>query len=109
MQVYNEKHHALEVRLRPEDRFCKPALAQSVPVTNMVLRVRRRKQRKNGGEEDGRREGSECRVDILGMVKQSYEFSGIHLHTSNTYMYVYNVCSYMHMCMCTICTCLRYG
>lgn len=81
--MYYEKNHGLEVRLRPEDKYCKPALARSVPVTNMVIRVRRRRRKEEGGrEEEGgdRSERSECHVEVLGLVKQNFEFTGIHMH-----------------------------
>lgn len=89
-----EKKHGLEARFRPEDKYCKPVLARSVPVTNIVLRVRRRRQKKGGrvGEEggaegagggeveernerEGRRE-QECHVEVLGLVKNNFEFTG---------------------------------
>lgn len=81
--MHYEKNHALEVRLRPEDRYCKPALARCVPVTNIVLRVQRRRHKKS---ESGRREegtgqkngarGPECQVEVLGLVKVNFEFTG---------------------------------
>ncbi|CAI8016260.1 General transcription factor 3C polypeptide 5 [Geodia barretti] len=36
-KVYYEKTHVLEARLRPEDRFCKPVVGRSLPVTNLLL------------------------------------------------------------------------
>ena len=81
IQAHYEKNHGLEVRLRPEDLYCKPALAHSIPVTNMVLRVRRRRrrQRKGGGVGEGDSEGGgepEYSVEVLGLVNHSYEFTG---------------------------------
>jgi general transcription factor 3C polypeptide 5 (transcription factor C subunit 1) len=85
-QVYYEKNHSLEARLRPEDKYCKPALARSVPVTNMVLRVRRRRWKKCKGGGEGEEEGEDqsvrvggpgCHVEVLGLVKQNFEFTGM--------------------------------
>lgn len=86
LQVHYEKNHALEVRLRPEDKYCKPALARCVPVTNIVLRVRRKRHKKSGSLRDGGREegmgrengsrGRECQVEVLGLVKVNFEFTG---------------------------------
>lgn len=85
-QVHYEKKHALEARLRPEDKYCKPALARCVPVTNIVLRVRRRRHKgvRDGGrvgvmeEEEGQdgKSGPECQVEVLGLVKTNFEFTG---------------------------------
>ena len=79
----------LEARFRPEDRFSKPAVARPVSVTSMVLRVRRRRRR---GKEGERGERLQCQVEILGMVKQSYEFTGMYIHCI--------LCVYMHMHVC---------
>ena len=82
--MYYEKNHGLEVRLRPEDKYCKPALARSVPVTNIVLRVRRKRRKKedSGGEGEGRERSKvlACHVEVVGLVKQNFEFTGIHSH-----------------------------
>ena len=88
-QVYYEKKRGLEVRLRPEDKYCKPAIASSVPVTNMVLRVRRRRRKGmdgcggEGGEGESERfRGPECQVEVLGLVRQNFEFTGIYVQST---------------------------
>ena len=101
------------MRFRPEDVYCKPAIARSKQVTNLVLKIRRRKIRRpgeehlggggggggeeasgarsdaegggegGGGEGEGsRKEGSlpVCSVEVVGLVKTSYEFSGTQVH-----------------------------
>ncbi|XP_064395754.1 general transcription factor 3C polypeptide 5-like isoform X2 [Halichondria panicea] len=50
-KAHSESGAALEMRFRPEDRYCKPALAREDKVTNLVLRVRRRRRQ---GESNGR-------------------------------------------------------
>ena len=93
--MYYEKNHSLEARLRPEDKYCKPALARSVPVTNMVLRVRRRRWKKCKGGGEGEEEGEDqsvrvrgpgCHVEVLGLVKQNFEFTGIYTHAYGIYI-----------------------
>ena len=78
LEVYYEKTHMLEARLRPEDRFCKPLVGKSQPVTNLVLRVRRSRHRRGREEGGGANEGPrDCQVEVLGVVKQAFEFKGI--------------------------------
>ena len=93
----------LELRFRPEDVYCKPAVARSTQATNIVLRVRRRRSQRKPGEKQGEGEvererggGSgrgggggggerlgkgdgqpECSVEVVGLVKSSYDFPGI--------------------------------
>ena len=53
------------MRFRPEDGYCKPAVARETKVTNLVLRVKRRKKRPAGrepGEKDGVEEVSRSPV-----------------------------------------------
>ena len=80
-QVYHEKNHVLEAWLRPEDRYCKPVVGRPLPVTNLVLRVRRKKggrrgEEGGGGASEGSTARSDCQVEVLGMVNQTYEFRG---------------------------------
>lgn len=100
-QAHYEKNSVLELRFRPEDVYSKPAVARSTQATNIVLRVRRRRRRSqgkpeekqgegeggergggSGGEGDGERLGKgdgqpECSVEVVGLVKSSYDFPGI--------------------------------
>lgn len=61
------------MKFRPEDRYCKSTIAREEQVTNLVLRVRRRKA-KSGGEEA--RRNKEYAVDLLGVANKNYHFPG---------------------------------
>lgn len=105
-QAYYEKNQSLEVRLRPEDKFCKPAQARSVPVTNLVLRVRRRRRRVSEGEGPVEGDGSQasvCNVEVLGLVKQNFEFTG-RFSRCTLLGIAYTLCN-----TCTCCANCRYG
>ena len=82
-KAHFQKSSALELRFRPEDRYCRSAVARLCPVTNLVLRVRRRKRKNGVGEREGEgrereeEEEEECSVEVLGVVKNSFEFEGV--------------------------------
>lgn len=90
-KAYFHKYHHLELKLRPEDAYCRPAVAREKKVTNLILRVKRKKR--EGGhssgashpssstveqkDEDGERSGGHgyC-AEVLGLVNTSFEFPG---------------------------------
>lgn len=72
----------MELRFRPDDRYCKPAIAREEKVTNLMLRVRRRRrQRGCEGCKDGR-EDSEYSVELLGIANKLLHFPGNDLSSS---------------------------
>ena len=100
-QAHFEKNQRLEVKLRPEDIYCKPVFSRATKVSNLVLRVKKRRRRTMGrGEDGGVREGEEeggqtllatpgemmqegesqteyeYSAEVLGVVNTSYTFSG---------------------------------
>ena len=91
--------------MRPEDIYCKPVFSRATKVSNLVLRVKKRRRRTLGrgedggvreGEREGEREGGqtllatpgemmqegepkteyEYSAEVLGVVNTSYTFSG---------------------------------
>ncbi len=62
------------MRFRPEDRYCKPALAREDKVTNLVLRVRRRRRQ---GESNGGGD-YEYSTELMGIANKSFHFPGSH-------------------------------
>ena len=61
----------LELRFRPEDHFCKPAVARMKTVTNIVLKVKRHKRKGSNGGTDW-----EYTAEVLGTVTKCFEFTG---------------------------------
>lgn len=62
----------LEMRFRPEDRYCKPAVAREEKVTSLVLKVKRRKAK----SDDGVGRIDEYSVELLGIANKNYHFPG---------------------------------
>ena len=86
LQVFAKDGKRLELRLRPDDPFCKPACADRQESTSLVLRVRKRKKKKNHQPEQenasetgaaGGKEEDEYEYDtkILGYSDVTYSFS----------------------------------
>lgn len=61
----------LELRFRPEDHFCKPAVARMKTVTNIVLKVKRHKRKGSNGGTDW-----EYTAEVMGTVTKCFEFTG---------------------------------
>lgn len=93
----------LEARLRPEDTYCKPVFARTNKVSNLVLRVKRRRRKRTveeEGEDKAEGEGERClttsggmmlqgdlkpdyeySAEVVGVVNTSYAFPGAHSQT----------------------------
>ena len=70
----------LELRLRPNDVYCKPACADHYPTNNLVLKVRRRKKR--GDEVATSSSTSATKAEpieatIVGIVEKTYKFQSM--------------------------------
>ena len=76
----------VELKFRPSDQYCKPAVSKAVVGSNLVLKVKRRK---NGLESDksSTTEGKEKGVDfhysveLIGICNKTYQFTGTQLCT----------------------------
>jgi len=65
---------SLEARFRPEDRYSKPAIAKDHRVTNLVLRVRRRRKAQPSSDPG---EGEfEYSTQLLGIANTEFTFPG---------------------------------
>jgi general transcription factor 3C polypeptide 5 (transcription factor C subunit 1) len=85
--VVGKEGKRLELRLRPEDPFCKPACADRQESTSLLLRVRRRRRRKKKktetidgddgetGEEAQGEDDYEYDTKIMGYCDATYSFS----------------------------------
>ncbi len=73
LQARTDSGTTLEMRYRPEDRYCKPTVAREEKVTNLVLKVRRRKAQ----TDDGAERKHEYSVELLGIANENYHFPGI--------------------------------
>lgn len=92
----------LEARLRLEDTYCKPVFARTNKVSNLVLRVKRRRRKRTTeeGEDKAKGEGERClttsggvmlqgdpkpdyeySAEVVGVVNTSYSFPGAHSQT----------------------------
>lgn len=86
-QAHHERNRRLEMRFRPEDQYSKPTVARAEKVSNLVLRVKRRRKKSgsmsNGdasvegavGRSDGGDEW-EYSAELLGVVNTTYRFPG---------------------------------
>ena len=104
-QAHFEKNQRLEVKLRPENIYCKPVFSRATKVSNLVLRVKKRRRRTVRREVDGGgREGGEGQTllatpgemmqqgepkadyeysaEVLGVVNTSYTFSGTYTYSN---------------------------
>ena len=74
------------MRFRPEDCYSKPAVARKSRVSNLVLKVKRRKRRKEVGAETVEGGGGESEyqysAELLGVVNSSYQFPGVFIFLS---------------------------
>ena len=70
----------LEVKFRPDDKFCKPAMSKTVKGTNLILRVKRKKGGEPGVSCNNRasKENSKCKysLELIGVANKIYQFSG---------------------------------
>ncbi|KAL0273922.1 UNVERIFIED_CONTAM: hypothetical protein PYX00_006480 [Menopon gallinae] len=64
--IYCGKNRRLELRMRPDDVFCKPAFATKWPVTALVLKIKFKKKKK---------EIVSC--DVIGHVTEEYRFTSL--------------------------------
>lgn len=68
-----------EVKFRPDDRFCKPAVSRTVCGTSLILKVKRRKERDTSAlcnSETMENVKSEYSVELMGVANKIYQFSG---------------------------------
>ena len=72
----------IELRYRPDEQFCKPTLSKSKKVTNLALKVKRKKISpcQEGRHEAGQTSASnyEYTVEVLGVIERCFIFEGIH-------------------------------
>lgn len=110
LQAYFEKNERLEAKFRPEDQFCKPAVARANKTSNLVLKVKRKRRlkvseggaswggRENGedmlgggdqpalgeasrSEGEGGKEEYDYSAELLGVVNTTFQFQGTHTCT----------------------------
>uniref|UniRef100_A0A673LPV2 General transcription factor IIIC, polypeptide 5 n=1 Tax=Sinocyclocheilus rhinocerous TaxID=307959 RepID=A0A673LPV2_9TELE len=67
-KTYADSSKRLELRFRPKDPFCYPAIRYSF--TNLLLRVRRRTREGNSAE-------TQISMDIVGLIEITYTFQGM--------------------------------
>ena len=70
------------MRFRPEDCYSKPTVARKNKVSNLVLKVKQRKIRKEVGAETvsgevGGESEYQYSTELLGVVNSSYQFPGL--------------------------------
>ena len=72
----------LELRLRPDDVYCKPACADHFPTNNLLLKVRRRKKRRKAATDDHPASSSSAvdepiEASVVGIVEKTYRFQSM--------------------------------
>ena len=103
------------MRFRPEDQYCKPAVARTNKTSSLVLKVKRKRRAKSSeGQSDGREEdkknggpssseatlAGDCQgesktveyeysAELLGVVNTVFQFPGVYIYT---YIYVNIIC-----------------
>ena len=94
-QAHHERNRRLEMRFRPDDQYCTPTVARAEKVSNLILKVKRRKKKSvsisNGvtkgdvnsmdvegeaGRSDGGEEVYDYSAELLGVVNTSFRFPG---------------------------------
>ncbi|KPP71503.1 hypothetical protein Z043_109588 [Scleropages formosus] len=82
----------LELYYRPRDPYCHPVCGNRYPSTNLLLRVRRRVRKGEGGGE------AQVAMEVLGVIGTTYKFQGmadfqylaIHMRPDSTHMSLYD-------------------
>lgn len=70
----------LELRFRPDDSYCKPAIARQSKPCCLALKIKRRKKREQPLGSNGRNESDnnvyEYSAELLGTVNMQFDFIG---------------------------------
>ena len=95
------------MRFRPEDQYCKPAVARSKKSSYLVLKVKRRRRLKRQIDRDsdsetpaaqegsgadrleGKDEGYDYSAELLGVANTVYTFSGNYISQDNMIRVMY--------------------
>jgi hypothetical protein len=71
----------LELRFRPSDRYCAPALSKTTVVSNLVLKVKRRRKASSHSvtTEPGTKQVQyEYSAELMGICNKTYIFAGMY-------------------------------
>ncbi|XP_018588457.1 general transcription factor 3C polypeptide 5 [Scleropages formosus] len=91
-KTYSDPSKRLELYYRPRDPYCHPVCGNRYPSTNLLLRVRRRVRKGEGGGE------AQVAMEVLGVIGTTYKFQGmadfqylaIHMRPDSTHMSLYD-------------------
>ncbi|CAG8434613.1 15083_t:CDS:10 [Funneliformis mosseae] len=72
----------MELRFRPDDPFCHPINGDVIPTSNLLLKVTRRKKKRqnknmNRGDEGNANVKEDVKFDILGIISKTCRFRGM--------------------------------
>ncbi|KAI5091486.1 general transcription factor 3C polypeptide 5 [Silurus meridionalis] len=68
-KTYGDSSKRLELRYRPKDPYCHPVCGNRYSSTNLLIKVRRRTNRRSGE--------SQIFMEILGLIDTTYKFQGM--------------------------------
>ncbi|XP_060791409.1 general transcription factor 3C polypeptide 5 [Neoarius graeffei] len=68
-KTYGDSSKRLELRYRPKDPYCHPVCGNRYSSTNLLIRVKRRTNRRTGE--------SQVFMEILGLIDTTYKFQGL--------------------------------
>lgn len=71
----------LEVKFRPDDQFCKPAISKTIRRSSLILKVKRKKRKEafsalSKSETSDENVKYDYAVELMGVANKTYQFTG---------------------------------